>query len=197
MSSMGRREFITVLGGTAAAWPLVARGQQPMRRVGVLMAEAENDQQSKARVVALQQALASLGWIVGRNIQLDYRYAAGSAERTRVASADLLALAPDVVIAAASTATRTLQQATNKIPIVFIGISEPVTQGVVASLARPGGNVTGFTNLEWTFGAKWLEMLREIAPALSHVAVMFNPDTAPYAEAFVKSVQAGGSKFGT
>ena len=195
---MKRREFIAALGGAVAAWPLVARAQQggAMRRVGVLMAEAENDPQSRARVAALQQALASLGWIVGRNIQLDYRYAEGNLERTKVESAELLALGPDVVIAAASTATRALQQATNSIPIVFIGISEPVTQGFVASLARPGGNVTGFTNLEWTFGAKWLEMLREIAPAVSRVGVMFNPDTAPYATAFVRSVETGGSKLG-
>jgi putative ABC transport system substrate-binding protein len=167
-----------------------------MRRVGVLMAEAEHDPQSRARVAALQRALASLGWVVGRNIQIDYRYAEGNPERTKIGSAELLALGPDVVIAAASPATRALQQATNSIPIIFIGISEPVTQGFVASLARPGGNVTGFTNLEWTFGAKWLEMLREIAPAVSRVGVMFNPDTAPYARAFVKSVETGGSKLG-
>jgi putative ABC transport system substrate-binding protein len=194
---MRRRDFITLLGG-GAAWPFTARGQQGerMRRVGVLMAEGENDPQSRARAAALQRALARLGWIVGRNIQLDYRHAEGDLERTKIESAALLTLRPDVVIAVASTATRVLQEATSSVPIVFIGISEPVTQGFVASLARPGGNITGFTNLEWTFGAKWLEMLRDIAPTVSRVGVMFNPDTAPYATAFVKSVETGASKLG-
>jgi putative ABC transport system substrate-binding protein len=195
---MKRRQFISLFGGAAAAWPLAARAQQPgpVKRVGVLMAEAEDDPQSRARVAALKQALSSLGWSSGRNLQLDYRYTEGNLERAKVASAELLALAPQVVIAAASTATRALQQANNSIPIVFVGISEPVAQGFVTSLARPGGNITGFTNLEWTFGAKWLGMLRDIAPAVSRVGVMFNPDTAPYATAFVKSVEAGGSKLG-
>ena len=112
--------------------------------------------------------------------------------RTKVASAELLALTPDVIVAVASTSARTFQQATSSIPVVFIGISEPIAQGFVSSLARPGGTMTGFTNLEWTFGAKWLEMLKEIAPQVSRVAIMFNPETAPYAESFLKSAEAAG-----
>jgi len=190
---MTRREFMALVGG-AAVWPVVARAQQGerVRRVGVLMAEAENDLQSRARIAAFEQGLTSLGWRIGRTIQVDYRWAEGNTERTKVASAELLALSPDIIVAVASTAARAFQQATSSIPVVFIGISEPIAQGFVSSLARPGGTMTGFTNLEWTFGAKWLEMLKEIAPQVSRVAIMFNPETAPYAESFLKSAEAAG-----
>jgi len=192
---MKRREFITLLGGAAAVgWPLAARAQQQTRRIGVLMAESESDPESDARVTAFNQSLAKLGWTIGRNLQIDYRWAAGDVERTRVATAELLRLAPNVILAIASPSVRSVQQAAPTIPIVFIGVSEPIAQGFVQSLSHPGGNVTGFTNLEWGFGAKWVQLLKEIAPHLSRVAIVFNPDTAPYVASFVPSVETAAQE---
>ena len=192
---MRRREFIAALGG-AAAWPVAGRAQQSgrIRRIGVLMAESENDPESQARVSAFQQRLATLGWSVGRTVQIDYRWADGDVERTRASSAELLARSPDVVLAIASLSVKAFLRASTTVPIVFIGVSEPVAQGFVASLAHPGGNVTGFTNLEWTFGAKWLELLREIAPGIRRAAIMFNPETAPYVTSFLGPAEAVAQK---
>jgi len=178
---IGRREFITKLGGAAMAWPLAARAQQTerMRRVGVLMPESEGDPESQARVAMFHGRLQELGWTVGRNLRIDYRWAIGDLERTRVDAAELLRLAPDVILAVASPALATVQKATRTIPVVFVAVSEPVAQGFIQSLAHPGGNITGFTNLEPTFGGKWLELLKEIAPLVTRGAIMFNPDTAP------------------
>jgi putative ABC transport system substrate-binding protein len=192
-----RRQFLTLLGsGAASMWSLAAHAQQPeqMRRIGVLMAGAETDPGSSARVDAFQDELTRLGWSIGRTIAIDYRWAEGSIERIRLASAELVAKAPDVLIAVASFAVRALLQITQSVPIVFVGVSEPVSQGFVASLERPGGNVTGFTNLDWTFGARWLEVLREIAPGVRRVAFMVNPDDAPYEASFALSAQAAGPK---
>jgi putative ABC transport system substrate-binding protein len=191
---MRRRDFIAGLGGAASwsAWPRAASAQQStnrMRRIGVLMAESEGDPQSQRRVVAFQDGLSKLGWLVGRTVQIDYRWAAGDIERTKHASVELLGLAPDVIVATASTSAAAVQQVSRTVPIVFIGISEPIAQGFVTSLARPGGNMTGFTNLEWTFGTKWLEVLREIAPNIGRAAIMFNPQTAPYAASFLRSAE--------
>src|SRR4030088_1475781 len=146
---MKRREFITLLGG-AAAWPLVARAQQSdrVRRIGVLMAGREGHQQAGSRITAFQQGLEKLGWAVGRNLAIDYRWSASAFERARAAATELLSLAPDLIVANALSAARAAQQVTRTVPIVFRGVSEPVAQGLVASLARPGGNTTGFTNLE-------------------------------------------------
>src|SRR5262249_51585742 len=138
--------------------------------------------------------LAKLGWTIGRNLQIDYRWAAGDVERTRVATAELLRLAPNVILAIASPSVRSVQQAAPTIPIVFIGVSEPIAQGFVQSLSHPGGNVTGFTNLEWGFGAKWGQLLKEIAPHLSRVAIVFNSDTAPYVASFVQSVETAAQE---
>src|SRR5262249_10067750 len=145
---MTRREFMALVGG-AAVWPVVARAQQGerVRRVGGLMAEGENGLQSRARIAGFETGLPSVGGRIGRTIQVDYRWAEGNTERTKVASAELLALSPDIIVAVASTAARAFQQATSSIPVVFIGISEPIAQGFVSSLARPGGTMTGFTNL--------------------------------------------------
>jgi putative ABC transport system substrate-binding protein len=193
-----RREFITMLGGAAMAWPLAARAQQTerMRRVGVLMPESEGDPESQARVAMFHGRLQELGWTVGRNLRIDYRWAIGDLERTRVDAAELLRLAPDVILAVASPALATVQKATRTIPVVFVAVSEPVAQGFIQSLAHPGGNITGFTNLEPTFGGKWLELLKEIAPRVTRVAIMFNPNTAPYAALFSRSVKAAAQKFG-
>jgi putative tryptophan/tyrosine transport system substrate-binding protein len=192
-----RRQFLALVGGAASTWPLRARAQQSerVRRIGVLMGGAENDPEGKAYVDAFVEELAKLGWQVGRTVQIDYRWAEGSVERIRFASAELVAMAPDAIVAVASFAVRAFLQITQTLPIVFVGVSEPVSQGFVASLARPGGNVTGFANLDWTFGAKWLEMLKEIAPRVTRVAFIFNPDDAAYEASFVLSAQAVSAKF--
>jgi putative ABC transport system substrate-binding protein len=192
---MRRRDFITLVGGAAAAWPLAARAQQPgpMRRIAVLMPNAEDDPMAQPRVLGLQQGLAKLGWVVGRNIRIDYRWGASDAEKVRAAVAELLALAPEVILASTSRVVATLQQATRTVPIVVTGIIEPVAQGLVRSLAHPGGNMTGFTNMEATVGAKWLALLKEIAPHVARVAFMFNPDNPGPAQ-FSGSAAAAGPK---
>src|SRR5262249_11920160 len=150
-----RREFITLLGGAAAAWPLAARAQQPerMRRVGVLIPLAANDPESPARVTALAQGLQQLGWTDGRNLRIDYRWAAGAPDRHRISAAELVALAPDVILAGSSPAVTALQQLTGTVPIVFVSIVDPVGAGFVESLARPAGNTTGFTYFEYGMSA--------------------------------------------
>src|SRR5262245_57304974 len=171
---IGRREFITLLGGAAAAWPLAARAQQAerMQRIGVLMNLAADDAEGQGRVAAFQQALQLLGWTDGRNVRIDYRWAAGDTSRFRRYAEELLALAPDVVLASATPSVQALQQATRAVPIVFANVGDPVAAGIVDSLARPGGNVTGFAYFEFGFGAKWLELLKEIAPGATRVAVL-------------------------
>jgi putative ABC transport system substrate-binding protein len=169
---MKRREFIAGLGG-AAAWPLAARAQQSvrMRRIGFLLGSAEDDPEGRARMTAFVQGLQDLGWTDGRNVRIDYRYGLGDNDRLRRYAAELIALVPDVILASGSAAVRPLQQATRTVPIVFAGALDPVGAGYVPSLARPGGNVTGFTVFEYGFGGKWLELLKEIAPQLRRVAV--------------------------
>jgi ABC-type uncharacterized transport system substrate-binding protein len=171
---MKRRDFITLLGGAAAAGPLAARAQQAerMQRIGVLMNLAADDAEGQGRVAAFQQALQQLGWTDGRNVRIDYRWAAGDTGRFRRYAEELLALAPDVVLASATPSVQALQQATRAVPIVFANVGDPVAAGIVDSLARPGGNVTGFTYFEFGFGAKWLELLKEIAPRATRVAVL-------------------------
>ena len=195
---MKRREFITLLGGAAAAWPLAARAQQPdrVRRIGVLMVLAESDSQSQRRITAFQEGLEKLGWTVGRNLAIDYRWGVSDPEAARATTSELLSLAPDLILANAISALRGAQQATHTVPIVFTGVSEPVAQGFVASLARPGGNTTGFTNLEPSVGGKWVELLKDIAPRVTRVAVMFNPASTSIAAQFVDSVEEAAVKFG-
>jgi putative ABC transport system substrate-binding protein len=178
---MRRRAFITLLG-SAAAWPFAARAQQPgaMRRIGVLMGWSESDPEYRSRIDVFVQRLAPLGWADGRNVRIDVRWTNGDVERAGVLAKDLVELLqPDVIVAGATPATAALQRETRTIPIVFAVVSDPVGSGFVASLARPGGNITGFINIEAAMGGKWLELLKEIAPRLRHVAIMFNPDTAP------------------
>jgi len=173
MFVMKRREFISLLGG-AAAWPLAARAQQvSMRRIGVLMSVAEDSAEGQARVAALVTRLEQLGWSDGRNVLIDYRWSAGDAERLRRNVAELIALSPDVILVSGGTAAvAAVQQATRTVPIVFTIILDPVGAGLVESLARPGGNATGFTVNEYGFGAKWLELLKEIAPGVKRVAII-------------------------
>jgi putative ABC transport system substrate-binding protein len=172
-----RREFIAGLGG-AAAWPLAARAQQDarVRRIGVLLGD-ENDPVSKLRLSAFTQALAGLGWIDGRNVRMDFRWPGPDINRIRALAAELVGLQPDIILANGTLETVALQRETRTIPIVFANASDPVATGIVARLYRPGGNVTGFANLETTLGGKWLELLSEIAPRLKRAAVM-NPDTS-------------------
>ena len=171
---MNRRAFIALLG-SAAAWPLAVRAQQPgrVRRIGVLMTGVAGDSEGQARLTGFLQGLQEFGWTAGRNARIDYRWAADNADRRKYA-AELVALAPDVILASTSASVAALEQASRTLPIVFASVTDPVGQGFVASLARPGGNTTGFALYEYGFSAKWLELLKEIAPRVTRVAVVRN-----------------------
>jgi putative ABC transport system substrate-binding protein len=173
---MRRREFITLLGG-AAAWPLGARAQQPerMRSIGVLHTIAADDPHSQARIAAVLQGLQQLGWTDGRNVRIEYRWSAGNDADTRKYAAELTALAPDVILASGGATVGPLLQATRTVPIVFVNVIDPVGAGFVDSLARPGGNATGFTNIEYGTSGKWLELLKEIAPGVTRAVVIRDP----------------------
>ena len=172
-----RREFIRLLGSAAATWPLAARAQQGKRvpRVGALMPYAENDPQVQARNMAFLQELQHLGWTIGRNVEIDYRWSAGRDDDTQKYAAELVALAPDVIFVSGSTGVAPLQRATSTVPIVFALVPDPVGAGFVESLAQPGGNITGFMPFEYGIGAKWLELLKEIAPNITRAAVVRDP----------------------
>jgi putative ABC transport system substrate-binding protein len=174
---MRRREFITLLGGAAAAWPFAARAQQPglVRRIGVLLALAADDPQSAARIAAFLQGLQQLGWSDGRNVQIDYRWSAGNADDARKYAAELVALAPDVILASGGAAMGPLLQVTRTVPIVFAIVPDPVGSGFIESLARPGGNATGFVQFEYSLSGKWLELLKQIAPGVTRAAVLWDP----------------------
>src|SRR5499433_903435 len=171
---MKRREFITLLGGAAVAWPLAARAQQRerMRRVGVLMHLAADDPEGQSRVAAFLQGLQEAGWAVGRNVNIDVRWAAGEADRFRKYAMELVALAPDVILTSAPPSIRAMQQATRTLPIVFVLVPDAVGTGIVDSLSRPGGNATGFTSTELGMSVKWLELLKQIAPKVTRAAVL-------------------------
>ena len=171
---MRRREFITLLGGVAAAWPVVTRAQQGerMRRVGVLLPAAADDAEYQARVGAFLQGLQQSGWTIGRNVRINTRWATANAAEIRRHAAELAALAPDVIVAHGAGAVGTLLQATRTVPIVFPVLGDPVAAGFVDSLARPGGNVTGFMNFEFSMGGKWLELLKQIAPQVTRAVVL-------------------------
>ena len=174
---MRRREFITLLGGMAA-WPLAARAQQPdrMRRIGVLMNLPADDAEGQGRIAAFLQELQQLGWTDGRNVLIDRRWAAGDAGRFQRYAEELVALAPDVILAAAVPSVQALQRATRTVPIVFANVSDPVASGFVQSLARPGGNTTGFMQFEFGLSGKWLELLKQVAPDVTGAAVLRDPD---------------------
>jgi putative ABC transport system substrate-binding protein len=185
-----RREFITLVGG-AAVWPLTARAQQGerVRRIGLLMGTAD-DREGQARVTALKQGLQELGWTDGRNIQIETRFGGADGDRIRAHAAELVALAPDVLVGHTTAVIRALRQATSSIPIVMAAINDPVDQGFVSSLAHPGGNITGFTFVDFQMVGKWLEMLKEAAPGVARAALMFNPDTSPYYYLYLRSFEA-------
>jgi putative ABC transport system substrate-binding protein len=182
---MNRRDMIALIGG-AAVWPVAARAQQAgaMKRIAVLMGYGENDPDANAQFSRFTRALSELGWIEGRNLRIDVRWTAGNLDRARAFSKELVELQPDVILAHTTPTTAALQRETRTIPIVFVTVSDPVGSGFVANLPRPGGNITGFINLEPAMGGKWLELLTEIAPGFRRAAAIFNPDTAPYVESF-------------
>ena len=191
---MRRRDFLGVLGGAASVFPLAARAQhsERMRRMGWLDPAPETDPGVQARMTTVRQGLERAGWTIGRNLEIDYRWGVSDIERARSASAGLLSRAPDVILCAASPAVVALLEATRTTPIVFVAVAEPVAQGFVQSLAHPGGNTTGFSYLEPTVGAKWLELLKEIAPRVKRIAYVFGPKVSPYAPLFYKSIEAAG-----
>jgi putative tryptophan/tyrosine transport system substrate-binding protein len=195
---MTRREFMTLLGGAAAVWPVAVRAQQRRdrtRRIGVLMNLAADDPEGQARVAAFLQGLQEAGWAVGRNAQIDIRWGMGDAERSRKNAMELIALTPDVVFATTFPTVAALQQATSAVPIVFAGVIDPVGAGLVASLARPGGNTTGFAGFEYGLSAKWLELLRQVAPRLTRVAVLRDSLT-PVGIGQLAAIQGVASSFG-
>jgi putative ABC transport system substrate-binding protein len=186
-----RREFITLLGGAGAAWPLTVRAQQSerVRRIGVLMLYPENDPEGQRRATAFREGLQKLGWVVGRNVQIDFQWGLGDADWLRSAAAQLLRLVPDVILANGTPAAKTMQQASRAVPVIFIASSDPVLDGLVPSLARPGGNLTGFYVFEPSLPSKLLELLKEIEPHVTKVAMLTNPDANP-ASWFASAVAA-------
>ena len=189
---MQRREFITLLGGAAAVvWPRAAVAQQ-VRRIGILMGVA-NDQEGQSRVRSLEAGLQDLGWRNGRNLQIEYRWAAGDLDRTRALAKELVGLGPDLIVAGNTPVVAALMQQTRTIPIVFVMVSDPVGSGLVTNLARPDGNVTGFSNFEFSMGGKWMQLIKEMVPNVASIGVLFNSVTAPYASGYMRSAEAAGS----
>ena len=189
---MKRREFITLLGGAAAAWPFAARAQRSerMRQVGMLIGLPENDPEGKARVRAFRLGMRDLEWIEGRNIQIDTRFVGSDRELIKKHVAELIRQPPDVILANNTPVVAALRRATNSIPIIFAVVNDPVGQGFIPNLSHPGGNITGFSFIELELVGKWINMLRDVKPNLSRVALMFNPDTAPYYEGYLRSFKA-------
>ena len=187
---IGRREFVALLANTAA-WPFAARAQhsERMRRIGVLMGLVANDPEAQSRVAAFENGLRELGWVKGRNLSIEYRWA-GDGNGLRDHAAELLAMEPDLILANTTPVTAALQKQSRGVPIVFTQVSDPVGQGFVSNLAHPGGNLTGFTSFEFSIGTKWLEALKQTAPHVMRVLLMFNPQSAPFAELFLGPVEA-------
>ena len=194
---MKRREFIGGLGVMAAVWPLAARAQQlaGIRRVGVLMNLSENDLEAQRLITAFRERLAQLGWVDGRNLRMDYRWAGGDIGRIRAFAKELVELSPDIIVGYATPSVVALQQQTQSIPIVFLSVTDPVGQGLVASLAHLGGNITGFAVFEFSLGTKWMEALKQIAPSLRRVTTIFNPKTAPYYPLYLRAIEKAASSF--
>jgi putative ABC transport system substrate-binding protein len=195
---MRRREFITLLGGAVAGRPLVVHAQQSerMRRIGVLMNGAATEGARQSWVAAFNEALRGLGWAEGQNIRVDIRWNAGDAQLARIYAAQLIGLMPDVILASSTINLRVIQEATNTVPVVFVLVSDPVEQGFVASLSKPGGNLTGFSLFEFSIGSKWLDLLKTIVPSVDRVALMFNPATSPQSKFFMRSIEVAAPSRG-
>ena len=192
---MRRRDFITLLGGAATAWPLAVRAQQSaIRRIGVLMGFAESDHGAQSGLAGFREELRKLGWMEGRNIEIDTRWA--TAESMQSFAKELVALPPDFILTSSTPATAAVLQQTHIIPIIFVMVSDPVGSGFVASLPRPGGNVTGFTAIEGSLGGKWVELLKEIAPQIARVVFLFNPAMATYAEYYLHPFKVAAASIG-
>jgi putative ABC transport system substrate-binding protein len=189
---MRRREFIAALGSASAAWPMAALAQQSerMRRIGVLSSLAETDVEAQAWDTAFRKRLVELGWTDGRNVHIDYRWGAGSVDRMRLFAKELVQLSPDALVTISTAATAALQAETHTIPIVFAWVSDPVGSGFVSSLAHPGGNITGFLNIETSVIGKWLTLMREIAPQVSRIGFLYNPETAPFARYYLDTFRS-------
>jgi putative ABC transport system substrate-binding protein len=194
---MRRREFITLLG-SVAAWPAAARAQQSdrVRRVGVLMSAAATEVEHQRNLAAFVQEMRRLGWSEGQNLRLDVRWNAGDASLSHTYSAELIGLMPDVILSGSTVSLAALQQATKTIPIVFVSVADPLTQGFVSDMRRPGGNVTGLSLFEFSLGGKWLSLLKDVAPVLRRIAVMFSPGTAPYFKFLVPVFDAAAPSLG-
>jgi putative ABC transport system substrate-binding protein len=194
---MRRREFIVGLG-SAAAWPLATRAQQPggARRIGVLMNSVATDLEVQSYVAVFMQGLRRLGWVEGQNLRVDVRWNAGNVGLAQDYAAELIGLMPDVILLASTTNLTAIRQATSSVPVVFVSVSDPVAQGFVASVRQPGGNITGFSRYEFSIGGKWLRLLKEVAPGLARVAVMFNPDTSPQSKFFLQAIEAAAASLG-
>ena len=195
---MKRRDLITGVTATTAIWPLAARAQHPerVRRVGALIAFAENDPRTRAMVAAFTQTLEHLGWVAGRNLRIDYRFAAGDQARFQSYAAELVNLAPDAMLASTPPAVAALQQQTRTIPIVFVLVVDPIGLGFVQSLAGPGGNITGFSAFDAAMMGKWVELLRDAAPRITRLSVIFNPDTAPNAAVVTSAIESAATSVG-
>src|SRR5215475_11578845 len=195
---MRRRDFIKVVAGSAAAWPFKARAQQPdrTRLIGVLMGYAESDRTAQSWLAAFRGALTKLGWTENSKVQIELRWTAGDADRMRMLAKELVEMRPNAILGVTTPVIAALAHETTTISIVFTGVSDPVGSGFVANLAHPGGNITGFMSNEPTLGGKWPELLKEIAPEVAHIGILFNPETAPYAEPFLRHAEVAGRSLG-
>jgi putative tryptophan/tyrosine transport system substrate-binding protein len=196
MADMRRREFITLAAGGVAVWPLAARAQQAERvqRITALMSMTADDPEAQPRVAAFESGLRELGWLDGRNLRIEYRWVSDGDLLRRIA-AELARMPPDLILATSTPVMAALQEQGLSVPIMFVQVTDPVGQGLVPNLARPGGHITGFTNFEFSIGTKWLEALKQIAPRVSRVALIYNPETAPYADLFQRPVEAAAPAF--
>jgi putative tryptophan/tyrosine transport system substrate-binding protein len=195
---MKRREFITLVGGAAVAWPLAARAQQPrgIRRVGALMGTAPNDPVVNRRVASIEKPLQELGWVLGRDLEIHYRWGGGDTDLTQAYAKELIGMRPDLILAHTNTAMAALHGEAPSTPIVFVMVSDPVGMHYVDRMAQPGRNVTGFTPFEPSLGGKWLSLLKEVAPDVEHVGLLFNPETGNNAAAFVRPIELAAASFG-
>jgi putative ABC transport system substrate-binding protein len=192
---IARRQFITLVGGAAAAWPLAARAQQErMRRIGLLMASVETDPIGQERVEAFRRGLGEFGWVEGRNLEILLRWSGVDVARIQEYTAELVHAVPDLIVANATPVIAALKHATQSIPIVFVVVNDPVAQGIVSSVARPEGNITGFSFIDYSVVEKSLELLKQVAPGIARAAVMFNPETYPYYNVFLRSFEASAQR---